>query len=108
MFDKMKKCMRAFDLSDVFSGLCVFLLVLLAVSLLFVAVEDLREKMTVEASDIIYIEDSKIRYYTDSETGVQYIIYREKFSDAGLGGITPRLNSDGSLYLDDVVEDVNE
>lgn len=52
----------------------------------------------------VVLEDSNyfIRFYTDQETGVQYIIYREKFYNAGFGGITPRLNSDGSLYLDDI------
>ncbi len=36
--------------------------------------------------------------WTDEDTGVQYIIYREKTMNAGFGGITPRLNADGSLY----------
>lgn len=39
---------------------------------------------------------------TDEETGVQYIIYREKIGYAGMGGITPRLNADGTLYEVDV------
>lgn len=43
-------------------------------------------------SDTIYI-------WTDEETGVQYVIYREKLYNAGFGGITPRLNQDGSLYI---------
>lgn len=42
-------------------------------------------------NDTIYI-------WTDEETGVQYIVYREKRYNAGFGGITPRLNPDGSLY----------
>lgn len=37
--------------------------------------------------------------WTDEDTGVQYIIYREKLYSAGFGGITPRLNPDGSLYV---------
>lgn len=37
--------------------------------------------------------------WTDEDTGVQYIIYREKLYNAGFGGITPRLNPDGSLYV---------
>lgn len=36
-------------------------------------------------NDTIYI-------WTDEDTGVQYVIYQ-------FGGITPRLNSDGSLYI---------
>lgn len=45
--------------------------------------------------------DDKIYIWTDEETGVQYVIYREKTANAGFGGITPRLNSDGSLYIAD-------
>ncbi|MCX4379559.1 MAG: DUF6440 family protein [Lachnospiraceae bacterium] len=44
-------------------------------------------------------KDNKTVYiWTDEDTGVQYIIYREKTMNAGFGGITPRLNADGSLY----------
>lgn len=43
--------------------------------------------------------DSCGKEWTDEDTGVQYIIYREKFYNAGFGGITLRLNPDGSLYV---------
>ncbi|AXF52226.1 MAG: hypothetical protein [Inoviridae sp.] len=49
-------------------------------------------------------EFSRIYIWTDEETGVQYIIYREKSGYAGFGGITPRLNTDGSLYVLDEKE----
>lgn len=42
--------------------------------------------------------NSNIRIWTDEETGVQYVIYKEKVYKGGLGGITPRLNADGTLY----------
>lgn len=32
--------------------------------------------------------------WTDQETGVQYIVYKDGYG----GGITPRINLDGSLY----------
>ncbi len=41
--------------------------------------------------------DGTIYIWTDEDTGVQYIVYREKLYNAGFGGITPRLNPDGSL-----------
>lgn len=40
----------------------------------------------------------KILIITDEETGVQYIVYRDKDNWAGMGGITPRYNSDGTLH----------
>lgn len=44
-------------------------------------------------------EDQFIFVWTDPDTKIQYIVYREKFMNAGFGGITPRLNADGSLYI---------
>lgn len=43
-------------------------------------------------------EDYDIDIWVDTETGVQYIIYHGK-NNQYLGGITPRLNSDGTLYI---------
>ena len=50
----------------------------------------------------VYLQDNDIYIITDPETGVQYIVYREKAYNAGMGGITPRLRPDGSLYVVDV------
>ena len=36
---------------------------------------------------------------TDPDTKIQDLVYREKRGYAGCGGITPRLNADGSLYI---------
>lgn len=44
-----------------------------------------------------------ISIWTDEETGVQYIIYYSNKS-YDLGGITPRLNADGTLYIADESE----
>lgn len=40
-----------------------------------------------------------VKFWTDEETGVEYIIYSHAGGYAGMGGITPRLNTDGSLYV---------
>lgn len=54
-------------------------------------------------------DDDLIYLWTDEGTGVQYVIYREKCAYAGFGGITPRLNPDGSLYIaEDGTEDTSE
>lgn len=44
------------------------------------------------------IQKSQTFIITDEETGVQYIVYRERDNWAGMGGITPRYNSDGTLH----------
>lgn len=49
-------------------------------------------------------DDTHIDFWTDKETGVQYVIYDRKGGNAGMGGITPRLNADGSLYTDHETE----
>lgn len=43
--------------------------------------------------------DKNISIWTDTETGVQYIIYTDTAGYCGMGGITPRLNADGTLYV---------
>jgi maltose-binding protein MalE len=42
---------------------------------------------------------SDIYIWTDKETGVQYIVYSDDSKNTG--GITPRLNADGTLYTED-------
>lgn len=39
-----------------------------------------------------------VYFWTDETTGVQYVIYSHSGGYSGMGGITPRLASDGSLY----------
>lgn len=50
---------------------------------------------SITKTDNIHIE-----FWTDEETGVQYVIYDRVGGYAGMGGITPRLNSDGSVYIE--------
>lgn len=65
-------------------------------------VADTTNNEAAEDARISEIENENIHIITDHKTGVQYIIYREKFMNAGFGGITPRLNADGSLCVVDV------
>lgn len=46
--------------------------------------------------------NSDVYDYVDPETGVHYLIYSHKSYNAGMGGITPRLNPDGSIMVDEV------
>jgi hypothetical protein len=49
-----------------------------------------------EYTNMSATENSNISIWTDEETGVQYIIFHDNYK----GGITPRLNADGSLYVE--------
>ena len=51
-----------------------------------------------EEKNTIQSTTKTIKFWTDEETGVQYVIYQESGGYSGYGGITPRLNSDGTLY----------
>jgi hypothetical protein len=43
-----------------------------------------------------------IYIWTDEETGVQYVVYSFiVVNGGGAGGITPRLNADGTLYTEE-------
>ena len=54
-----------------------------------------------ETEETIYEREhnADIEIWTDKETGVQYIIYDKKDGYGGMGGITPRLNADGTPYI---------
>jgi hypothetical protein len=43
--------------------------------------------------------NTDIEIWTDKETGVQYVIYDKSGGYSGMGGITPRFNTDGTLYV---------
>ena len=44
-----------------------------------------------------FCEDSRIHIYVDDETGVNYVVFYE----SSKGGICPRYNADGTLYVDE-------
>lgn len=53
-------------------------------------------------SEVSRIQDGRIQTWTDPETGVQYLIY---FGYNGRGGMCPRLNTDGSVCIEENMED---
>lgn len=48
-------------------------------------------------ASITEINGANIYEFVDQDTGVHYLIYSCRLSNAGMGGITPRLNSDGTV-----------
>ena len=73
---------------------------LLMIVLVFCFVGCVNEENTDNKSIIENTDDKNISIWTDAETGVQYIVYTYKAGYGGMGGITPRLNSDGTLYIE--------
>lgn len=60
-------------------------------------------KSDVESSSSLfpYHTNYDIKDWVDSETGVYYLVYSDQSGYAGMGGITPRLNPDGSVMVDE-------
>lgn len=55
---------------------------------------------TKNTPEIQQTHNNDIYEFIDSETGVHYLIYSYNAGYAGMGGITPRLNSDGSIMTE--------
>ena len=78
-----------------------FLVILLALTLVLCMVGcDMPIESNSEYVKTSTYESKNIFVWTDEETGVQYIVYSEKDGYGGMGGITPRLNADGTLYTE--------
>ena len=63
--------------------------------------EKLAEKEAEKSNTLSKIDRSCIHEYIDSETGVHYLVYSNNIQRGGAGGMTPRLNADGSLMVDE-------
>lgn len=50
-------------------------------------------------TNIGQIYNDNIYEFIDSETGVHYWIYSQSRGYGGMGGMTPRLNSDGTIMV---------
>ena len=73
------------------------LLVIIIILLTGCGAESINEKH--ETNDTYYIQDSlNFDFYVDKETCVEYIIFNGGYR----GGITPRLNADGTLKLNKI------
>ena len=47
----------------------------------------------------VKIHNSDIYEFVDPDTGVHYWVYSRKAGYSGMGGMTPRLNSDGTVMI---------
>lgn len=99
MKERMKEIFK--DVADVgrlfFSCLILILIIIGLVVILYKTVTYLSNSQNITTSDNIrqVKNDSYIYEYIDKDTGVHYLITLDT------GGITPRLNNDGSVMIDD-------
>lgn len=73
-----------------------FILLALILTLCLMGCEEASENNETTLKEV---KQSDVFVWTDEETGVQYIIYSDTAGYGGMGGITPRLNADGTLYI---------
>ena len=71
--------------------------ILLSVCLCFILVgcDIAEETWTIDEESIL----NYIYEFIDPDTGVHYWIYSHKSNNGGMGGMTPRLNSDGTVMV---------
>lgn len=75
----------------------ILLLIIIIILLTGCGTESINKKH--ETNDTYYIQDSlNFDFYVDKETCVEYIIFNGGYR----GGITPRLNADGTLKLNKI------
>lgn len=82
----------------------VFLLLMLVFGFVFGACSTTVARAEQNYPIKIWAQNSNGKYETlcvvDEETGVNYIVISGELYQKGIGlGVTPRLNSDGSLYI---------
>ena len=80
--------------------LCILFSLFLIICLVGCTTYQINENENVKLNS----KDADIRFWTDEATGVQYVIYNHGAPYKGMGGITPRLNADGTLYIDHPTE----
>lgn len=75
--------------------------VLLLIALLVGCGTTATAKENTSSFELEYLGEScDVSEYRDSETGVHYLILKDTKGYCGMGGICPRYNADGTLYVD--------
>ena len=81
----------------------ILYILLLCVCMCFVLVgcdvPQAQETETNNNGSIEKIQNSDIFEFVDPDTGVHYWIYSHETAYGGMGGMTPRLNSDGTVMV---------
>ena len=62
------------------------------------------KKESEKSNTLSQLDNCDIYEYVDPETGVHYLIYSNHVGRGGAGGMTPRLNADGSIMVDEKEE----
>ena len=66
---------------------------------------DMEEPEASKEESILKIDNNDIYEFVDPDTGVHYWIYSHHEGGGGMGGMTPRLNSDGTVMVTKVKEE---
>ena len=64
--------------------------------------ENNKEEISGETTSISELPNEYVYEYIDAQTGVHYLVYSRKSGNAGMGGMTPRLNADGTIMVTEI------
>lgn len=63
--------------------------------------EEAHGSVSASAFALEFVSNSENVYeYRDAETGIHYLVFKDSLFYGGMGGICPRYNADGTLYVD--------
>ena len=100
--DKFQIFTGLFKKKIMFGILCVLLVTTICISGCISTVEDSTTEIpTLTGAESAY-DPNVIFVYVDPQTGVNYLIYSVQLLRSGLGGMCPRYNADGTLYVSEV------
>lgn len=85
--------------------MCCILLSVCLCTLLVGCSIDIEDPEASKEGNILKIDNNDIYEFVDPDTGVHYWIYSHRMGNSGQGGMTPRLNSDGTVMVTKVKEE---
>lgn len=100
--DKFQIFTGLFKKKIIFGILCILLVTTICISgCVSIGQASATEIPTLVEDGTIYYHDG-ISVYVDPQTGVNYLVYSFLRYSGGLGGMCPRYNADGTLYVSEV------
>lgn len=76
--------------------ICLILTIFICTGLIGCRISDVKSD---DSGSTRKIDNSDIYEFVDQDTGVHYLVYSHETDYGGMGGMTPRLKSDGTVMI---------
>jgi len=100
--DKFQILTGLFKKKIMFGILCVLLVTTICISGCISTGEASTTEIPTLTGDGTAYDPNVISVYVDPQTGVNYLIYSVQLLPGGLGGMCPRYDADGTLYVSEI------